>query len=95
MRWLLIIISVLFLALQYRIWFGEGSFAQKIELERVLENRKQANLVAEQRNDLVAREVKGLKNGTDSMEERARSDLGMIKEGETFYMVLDKETDPR
>jgi len=91
MRWLLIVLIILFFALQYRIWFGEGSLAQKVELERILEERKQTNLIAEQRNDLIAREVKTLKESLDPIEERARNDLGMIKDGETLYLVIDKE----
>lgn len=80
-------------ALQYRIWIGEGSLAQKVELQRAVEVRKLQIIQSEQRNDLVDREVKALKKGMDSVEERSRSDLGMIKEGETFYMVIEKSDD--
>ena len=93
MRWLLAILIVLFLALQFQLWFGEGSIAQKVELERAVAEQKVINEKAKARNDEIAREVQGLKNGMEAIEERARNDLGMIKDGETFYIVVEDEQD--
>ena len=91
MRWLMAILAVIFILLQYRLWVGEGSLAQKVELERKLEIQQKENDRLRERNQLLAEEVEDLKSGLDGVEERARDDLGMVKEGETFYMVIEKE----
>ena len=91
MRWLLVVLALLFVSLQYRLWFGEGSLAQKIELERAVVEQQRANAGAAARNAALAREVTALKQGLEAVEERARNDLGMIKDGETFYMVIEEE----
>lgn len=66
--------------------------AQKQVLQHKVESQQQENEVLRERNKVLANEVDNLKEGLDSVEERARTDLGMIKEGETFYMVVDKES---
>jgi len=66
--------------------------AQKQVLQHKVETQQQENEVLRERNKVLANEVDNLKEGLDSVEERARTDLGMIKEGETFYMVVDKES---
>jgi len=93
MRWLLVIFILFFLFLQYRLWVGEGSLAQRQVLQHKVEVQKQKNEALNDRNKILANEVESLKEGLESVEERARTDLGMIKDGETFYMVVDKETD--
>lgn len=93
MRWLLVILILFFLFLQYRLWVGEGSLAQKQVLQHKVEVQKQKNEALNDRNKILANEVESLKEGLESVEERARTDLGMIKDGETFYMVVDKEMD--
>ena len=93
MRWLLVIFILFFLFLQYRLWVGEGSLAQRQVLQHKVEVQKQKNKALNDRNKILANEVESLKEGLESVEERARTDLGMIKDGETFYMVVDKETD--
>ncbi|MGS2724060.1 cell division protein FtsB [Porticoccus sp. GXU_MW_L64] len=91
MRWLIAILVVFLVALQYRLWFGEGSVAQKVELEKAVKEQQAINQEAAARNQAIGEEVKALKNGMDAIEERARSDLGMIKDGETFYIVVEKD----
>ena len=93
MRWLLIVLTLILLFLQYRLWVGEGSLAQRQVLKHKVEIQQQENEVLRERNKVLANEVANLKDGLESVEERARTDLGMIKEGETFYMVVDKEED--
>lgn len=90
MRWLLIILVVLFIGLQTRLWFGEGSLAHKSELDQQLQVQRQKNEQLQLRNQRIAEEVKSLKNNLGSIEEKAREDLGMIKQGETFYLVIDE-----
>lgn len=93
MRWLLIVLSLFLVFLQYRLWVGEGSLAQRQVLKHKVEIQQQENEELRERNRVLANEVSNLKEGLESVEERARTDLGMIKEGETFYMVVDKEED--
>jgi len=93
MRWLLAVLALLFALLQYRLWFGEGSLAQKVELERAVVEQQKASAEAAARNETIAHEVKALKQGLEAVEERARKDLGMIKDGETFYMVIENEAE--
>jgi cell division protein FtsB len=91
MRWLIVIFTLLFLLLQYRLWVGEGSMAQRQVLQHKVDTQQQENDALRERNSILAGEVNDLKDGLESVEERARTDLGMVKEGETFYMVVDKE----
>ncbi len=93
MRWLLIVLSLILMFLQYRLWVGESSLAQRQVLKHKVEVQQQENEVLRERNRVLANEAANLKDGLESVEERARTDLGMIKEGETFYMVVDKEED--
>lgn len=89
MKWLIPLLVVLLVALQYRLWVGEGSLADVVRLKREVDVQALENQRLQQRNEILAAEVKGLKSGLDAVEERAREDLGMIKPGETFYMVVD------
>lgn len=91
MKWLLVILSVLLLALQYRLWIAEGSWAHVARLDRSIAEQEQTNKRLRERNRQLATEVKALKHGLDSIEARAREDLGMIKEGETFYMMIEPD----
>lgn len=95
MRWLVLTLAVLLLMLQYRLWFGEGSFAQKSGLERQVEEQAERNEVLVERNRVLMEEVEGLKSGLDAIEERARTDLGMIKQDETFFLVVDSRVKKR
>lgn len=81
---LLIVIA----ALQYRLWVGEGSLADVARLEDEIQRQQAENDQLRERNRILAVEVDNLKNGLDSIEERARNDIGMIRKGETFFMVL-------
>ncbi len=91
MRWLLVILLVLFTGLQFRLWVGEGSLAHRAELNRQLEAQELENKVLRARNALIATDVESLKTNLNAIEEKARADLGMIKQGETFYLVIDKD----
>jgi cell division protein FtsB len=90
MRWLLVILLVLLAGLQFRLWVGEGSLAHRAELNRQLEEQEKENQVLRERNALIANDVESLKKNLSAIEEKARADLGMIKRGETFYLVIDK-----
>ncbi len=91
MKWIASVLVLLLLALQYRLWVGEGSLAEVARLEREIGKQEAENSRLLERNRVLAAEVKALKSGLDSIEERARNDMGMIKEGETFYMLIDDD----
>jgi len=91
MKWMLVILVILLLGLQYRLWVGEGSLAQAARLEREVKLQQAENGRLRERNNILAVEVDNLKNGFDSIEERARNDIGMIKSDETFFMVLQEK----
>ena len=92
MRILIGILFVLFLWLQYRLWVGEGSLAEVHNLRREIERQQTELQRLEQRNRVLEAEVLDLKSGLEALEERARSELGMIREGEIFYQVIEPES---
>ncbi|HEY7884069.1 MAG TPA: cell division protein FtsB [Cellvibrionaceae bacterium] len=89
MKWLLVVLTIMLLGLQYRLWIGEGSFAERAQLEREISIQLADNERQRERNRLLAVEVDDLKSGHNAIEKRARNDLGMIKKGETFFMIYD------
>ncbi len=89
MKWLLPTLLLILIGLQYRLWAGQNSVADVVRLDRAIAEQEQENSQLRDRNRILAVEVKGLKSGLDAVEERAREDLGMVKPGETFYMVVD------
>jgi cell division protein FtsB len=89
MRWIPIILAVLILLLQYPLWFGKGGWFRVWELSQEVEEQKHSNRQAQMRNAVMDAEVRDLKQGSDAIEERARSELGMVKHGEVFFQVDD------
>ena len=89
MRKLFVLLLLVLVYLQYRLWFGDGSLQEVWELHREVEAQREENLRLRERNDALDAEVLDLQQGLDAIEERAREDLGMIKEGETFYQIVE------
>jgi len=89
MRWLIGLLMVLLLTLQWRLWTGEGSLAQYHHLHERIEEQRQTNEFLRERNLELAVEVEALRESDDAVEERARADLGMIRDGEIFYMIVE------
>ena len=87
--WIALLVS-LFLILQYDLWVGDGSLATVWRLQQSIENQSKENKVLIHRNKALEAEVIDLKQGKDAIEERARSDLGMVKEGETYIQIVDE-----
>jgi cell division protein FtsB len=90
MRGITIILVIILLLLQYPLWLGKGSWLTVWDLNRQLEKQQADNQQTKTRNALLDAEVRDLKQGTEAIEERARSELGMIKQGETFFQILEK-----
>lgn len=91
MKWLLGILIGLFLLIQYALWFGDASIPGSWDLKRQVQAQKEENRELEQRNKTLKAEVLDLKEGKGAIEERARSELGMIKKGETFYQIIEED----
>jgi len=84
-----ILLVMLFLFLQYRLWFESGGILDMIRLKKHLSEEVQKNEQLKKSNDILMRQVIDLQNNQDAIESRARQELGMIKKGETFYQTVD------
>ncbi len=89
MRSLAITLSLLIIAIQYPLWFGKGGWLRVRQLDQQVEEQRAQNDKLALRNAALNAEVLDLKTGLDAIEERARTELGMIKPDEIFFQVLD------
>lgn len=90
-RWITFVLLILLGLLQYRLWFGKHSIPDYQALSVEVQQLQARNERLAQRNNLLKTELKDLRLGLDAIEERARNELGMIKQGETFYRILPAE----
>ena len=88
------VLIVVFVVLQYKLWVGEGSLAEVATLERDIETQQQAIEEMKRHNMAMQAEIDSFKNDQEAVEARARSDLGMIREGEVYFQIPDKEKKP-
>jgi cell division protein FtsB len=88
MRILLTILVVLLILLQAKLWLGEGGYGDMQRLRERVAEQEQENASLKARNDQLRAEVDDLREGLDAVEERARSELGLIRDGEEFYLVV-------
>jgi cell division protein FtsB len=88
MKWLAAALAVAVLLLQYRVWFSEDGVREVARLNQAVATQQAENEALAERNKQLAAEVRDLKTGMEALEERARSDLGMIARNETFYQVV-------
>ena len=86
---LMAVLVLLILQLQYRLWVGDGNIYQVKEYQQRLDNLAQEVKKKKERNDAIYAEVLDLRKGQEAIEERARYELGMIKEDETFFQVIE------
>ena len=91
LRVLVLLLAVLLAWLQYRLWIGGNGSRAVAALDGQVRQQARDNAGLKQRNDALAAEVEVLKSGEAAIEERARSELGMIKPGETFYRVVEPD----
>ena len=89
MRVLAIVLVILVVAIQTQLWFGKGGWIKVWDLDRQVEAQRAANEKLRERNAALDAEVRDLKTGYDAIEERARNDLGMIRQDEVFYQVIE------
>ncbi|QPK65574.1 septum formation initiator family protein [Methylomonas sp. LL1] len=89
MKSLIAIIIALIIHFQYRLWFGDASVSQISQYHERLDELNKEVQEKKERNDALYAEVLDLRRGLETIEERARYELGMIKENETFFQVLE------
>jgi len=97
MRVLLLVLLLLLGVLQYRLWLGEGGLAERHRLKQQIEDQVRINDELRARNAVLEREVLELQNGNKGLEQRAREQLGLVREGETYYQLVEDpppERDP-
>ena len=90
MRTLSIVFATLIILLQYPLWLGKGGWLRVWEIDRQVTAQKNGNATLRMRNDALDVEVRDLKQGYDAIEERARYELGMIRQDEIFFHILEK-----
>ena len=91
MKTVLVMLLFVLVLLQVRLWAGPGSISDIARLENEIALQHDENTELEARNSVLMDEVSDLRNGLDSIEERARNELGLIRRGETFYLIVDKD----
>lgn len=89
--WLFVLLLALLVGLQHRLWFGENGIYQTAELRKKIEVQQLENKKLLEKNQRLEAEVVELKKGTETIEEKARHDLGMVKDGETLYIVPNEK----
>jgi cell division protein FtsB len=89
MKALLTGLVIVLLILQWRLWAGPGGKSELAQLQAQLASQQAENEALRQRNEMLENEVLDLKNGLEAIEERARSDMGMTREDEIFYRVIE------
>lgn len=90
MKLLIVVLSLLFIVLQIKLWAGSGSVRDIWRLNETVATQQRENSALNERNHALQAEVQDLKTGNAAVEERARAELGMIKSDETFYQVVQK-----
>jgi len=91
MRILIGLLVAILLSLQYLLWVGEGSLAEVWQLQKKLTTQEQENIRLKERNQALRAEVRDLKQGLEAIEERARNEMGLIKENETYFQVIEDD----
>ena len=89
MRWLVWFLIGLLVLLQYKLWVGDGSLAEVWNLYQQVEAQQEENRQLRERNQALEAEVEDLKQGLEAIEERAREELGMVRDDETFYQIIE------
>ncbi len=90
MRWLICFLLALVILLQYKLWFQDGGIKQATVLEQEVQQQTVVNGNLAAQNKQLQAEIKDLKNGNEAIEERARNELGMVKNNEQYLQVVQE-----
>jgi cell division protein FtsB len=91
MKILLCALTILLLLVQYQLWFGHGGRLELGQINKDVEFQRIENSHLRERNASLAAEVADLRDGLEAIEERARTDMGMVKTNERFYQIIKRE----
>ena len=91
MKLLALTLATLIALIQYPLWLGKGSWLRVWEVDRQIRTQRETNRTLQVRNAALDAEVSDLKQGFEAVEERARSELGMVKQDEIFFQILDQK----
>lgn len=94
MRLLTLCMIGVVILLQYRIWFGQNGVSEYQQLSSEVERQSASNATLKQRNQLIYADIRDLREASEAVEERARNELGMVKPAETFFRLIEKDTNP-
>jgi cell division protein FtsB len=95
LRLVALLLLILLLALEVKLWTGDWSMREVWRLRQRVSEQRQENQKLKQRNEALSAEVQDLKNGSEAVEERARSELGLVKPDETFYQIVEPAADAK
>ena len=95
LRYAALILLILLIALQVKLWTGQGGMREVWRLQHAVGEQKAENAKLKTRNETLSAEVDDLKHGDEAVEERARSELCLLKPGETFYQVVEPTGAPK
>jgi cell division protein FtsB len=95
MRWPVFVLAILLIVLQYPLWLGKGGWLRVWDVDRQLHAQREENLRLEQRNATLDAEVRDLKSGNEAIEERARFELGMVRQDEVFVQIVEPRAEAR
>lgn len=90
MKIILYILLGILIGLQYPLWLGDGGLLALLKLKQEISLQKAENVQLRERNLALEAEVRDLKEGSEAIEERARAELGMVKKGETFFQIIER-----
>ena len=93
-RWITLVLVALLVVLQYPLWFGKGSWFRVRQIDQQIQAQRDVNRTLKERNVALEAEVQDLKVGLEAIEERARSEIGMIKRDEIFFQVAEPARKP-
>ena len=89
MKWLTLALAAFVVLIQYPLWLGKGGWLRVWDVDQQITAQREINVRLKTRNGALDAEVGDLKRGVDAIEERARSELGMIRQDEIFFQLLD------
>ena len=93
MKFITLLLVLLLLIMQVNIWLTKDGYSRIVEIKELMQNQRQENDEMASRNSQLKEEIKDLKDGFSAIEEKAREDIGMIKEGEEFYLITEPRPD--
>jgi cell division protein FtsB len=90
MRWLTLTLVALVALIQYPLWLGKGGWLRVRDVDQQIASQRQTNAQLKMRNEALEAEVRNLKQGMEAIEERARSELDMVRQDEIFFHILEE-----